>query len=108
MLPDAAPEMLFIWLVSEDGTLITTLQETGLWRQVALPLPAIAGALASTGATCLFMAHSHPSGNPHPSRADIEATRQIWRLARMLGASLQDHLVIGRQRTFSFRASGLI
>jgi DNA repair protein RadC len=54
------------------------------------------------------MAHNHPSGEARPSHADIDATRQIWRLARTLGASLQDHLVIGQRRAFSFRDSGLL
>lgn len=75
---------------------------------VHIPLATLARAVSVTGAASLFMAHSHPSGDPHPSRADIEVTRQVWRLARTLGASLQDHLILGRCRSFSFRANGLL
>ncbi|HEX7821460.1 MAG TPA: JAB domain-containing protein [Sphingobium sp.] len=117
--PEPGQEMLVIWLLNHNGTLAATIRESradnGQRRRVTLPLPAIARALATTGATSLFMAHSHPSGDPRPSHADIDATRQIWRLARTLGASLQDHLVIadpharnGSRRMFSFRASGLL
>ncbi len=108
LLPDTGREMMVIWLLSQNGALAATLQEEGQRRGGTLPLPAIGRALVSTGAAWLFMAHNHPSGDPCPSHADIAATRQIWRLARTLGASLQDHLVIGSKRIFSFRASGLL
>lgn len=100
--------MLVVWMIGRDGSLATTVHETGHSQQVGLPLLTIARAVASSGAVWLFMAHSHPSGDPRPSHADIDSTRQVWRLARTLGASLQDHLIIGRHRLFSFRDSGLL
>jgi DNA repair protein RadC len=105
---ETTPEILHIWLFRRDGTLAATLCERGHGRHVTLPLSIIARALVSTDAGYLFMAHNHPSGDARPSHADIDATRQIWRLARTLGASLQDHLVIGQRRAFSFRDSGLL
>ncbi|MFT3966648.1 MAG: JAB domain-containing protein [Sphingobium sp.] len=101
-------ETVKIWLFDRDGSLATTLQERGGQRRVGIPLPALVQALAATGAAYVFMAHNHPSGDPRPSDADIEATRQVWRIARMLGASLQDHLVIAQERCFSFRSHGLL
>lgn len=52
--------------------------------------------------------HNHPSGDPTPSRADIEMTRQINDAARVFGLQVHDHLVIGRQGTASFKQLGLI
>lgn len=58
-------------------------------------------------ASALILVHNHPSGDPTPSRADIEMTRQI-NDARVFGLQVHDHLVIGRQGTASFKQLGLI
>ncbi|MET0363347.1 MAG: JAB domain-containing protein [Sphingobium sp.] len=107
-LPCQSAEMVRIWLFDREGSLTTTLHETGDHNRVAIPLPALAHSLAMTGAAYVFMAHNHPSGDPRPSEADIEATRRVWRVARTLGASLQDHIVIAEDRWFSFRSHGLL
>lgn len=59
-------------------------------------------------ASALILVHNHPSGDPAPSRADIEMTRQIIDAARVFGLQVHDHLVIGRQGTASFKQLGLI
>ncbi|HEY5338307.1 MAG TPA: DNA repair protein RadC, partial [Rhizomicrobium sp.] len=48
------------------------------------------------GASALILVHNHPSGDPTPSRADIEMTRDIAAAAKSLRIALHDHLVIGR------------
>jgi DNA repair protein RadC len=50
--------------------------------------------------------HNHPSGDPKPSRDDIEMTREIGTAA--LGIAIHDHLVIGRKGHASFRNLGLL
>jgi len=52
--------------------------------------------------------HNHPSGDPSPSRADVEMTQAIVEAARALGISLHDHIIVGRQGHASFKALGLI
>ena len=59
-------------------------------------------------ASALILVHNHPSGDPTPSEADIDMTRQIHEAASALGIALHDHLVIGRSRELSFRAEGLL
>ena len=55
------------------------------------------------------MAHNHPSGVAQPSRADIQATRQIYRMLRNLGVTLVDHAIVARGgEVFSFRQAGLM
>jgi DNA repair protein RadC len=50
--------------------------------------------------------HNHPSGDPKPSRDDIEMTREIKAAAEALGIAIHDHLVIGRKGHASFRSLG--
>lgn len=60
------------------------------------------------GATALVLVHNHPSGDPTPSRADIEMTKEIVRAARALDIAVHDHLIIGRGRHASFKQLGLM
>ena len=59
-------------------------------------------------ASALILVHNHPSGDPTPSAADIDMTRQIVAAVRPLGVTVHDHLVVGRDGTASFKALGLI
>ena len=59
-------------------------------------------------ASAIIIVHNHPSGDPEPSAADIEMTRQVQDACQKLGLVLHDHLVIGRGRHTSFRAKGLV
>ena len=60
------------------------------------------------GAAALILVHNHPSGDPKPSRDDIEMTKEIRKAAEALGISIHDHLVIGRKGHASFRSLGLL
>jgi DNA repair protein RadC len=60
------------------------------------------------GATALILVHNHPSGSPQPSRADIEITNRIADAGRLLGVTVHDHIVIGREGHVSLRSKGLI
>ncbi len=60
------------------------------------------------GATALILVHNHPSGNPEPSRADIQITSRIAEAGRLLGITVHDHVIVGRQGHVSLRAKGLI
>lgn len=54
------------------------------------------------------MLHNHPSGDPTPSRADIDMTRLIIDAARPLGITVHDHVIVGRNGHASFKALRLI
>lgn len=60
------------------------------------------------GASALILVHNHPSGNPEPSRADIQVTSRIAEAGRHLGIVVHDHVIIGKEGQVSLRAKGLI
>ena len=60
------------------------------------------------GASALILVHNHPSGSPEPSRADIQITRKIAEAGRLLGVTVHDHVIIGREGHVSLRAKGHI
>jgi DNA repair protein RadC len=59
-------------------------------------------------ASAIILVHNHPSGDPTPSRADIEMTREVAEAAKTLRIAVHDHLVVGRGGTVSFKALGLL
>jgi DNA repair protein RadC len=60
------------------------------------------------GATALILVHNHPSGSPQPSRADIQITGRIAEAGRLLGITVHDHLIVGREGYVSLKAQGLL
>ena len=59
-------------------------------------------------ANALIMVHNHPSGDPTPSRADIDMTRKVKDAAHAVGLTLHDHLIISRGGHTSFKSQGLL
>ncbi len=60
------------------------------------------------GATALIMVHNHPSGDPTPSRADIDITKAVIAAAAPLDISVHDHIIIGRAGHASLKSLGLM
>ncbi|MGB4106414.1 MAG: DNA repair protein RadC [Alphaproteobacteria bacterium] len=60
------------------------------------------------GATALILVHNHPSGDPKPSAADIEMTRQILRAAEPFNIIIHDHVIVSKNGYSSFKSLGLI
>ncbi len=59
-------------------------------------------------ATAMILVHNHPSGDPQPSRQDIQLTREIIEAARPLRITVHDHLIVGSRGHYSMREKGLI
>lgn len=60
------------------------------------------------GAPRIILVHNHPSGDPTPSKEDIELTKRIYNAASILGISLLDHVVIGNNKYASIVSTGRI
>ena len=52
--------------------------------------------------------HNHPSGDPTPSRADIQMTQAIVEVAKPLGIAVHDHIIVGKEGHTSFKGLRLI
>jgi DNA repair protein RadC len=59
-------------------------------------------------ATAVILVHNHPSGDPTPSQADIQMTREIVTVAKPLGIAVHDHIIVGREGHASLKALKLI
>ena len=59
-------------------------------------------------ATAIILVHNHPSGDPTPSRADVQMTQAIVEVAKPLGISVHDHIIVGKEGHASFKGLRLI
>ena len=59
-------------------------------------------------ATAVILVHNHPSGDPSPSRADVEMTRAIVEVAKPLGIAVHDHIIVGKHGHASLKERKLI
>jgi DNA repair protein RadC len=62
----------------------------------------------TAGAASLVIIHNHPSGDPNPSEDDVLLTRELCMCGKILGITVLDHIIIGKQDHVSFRESGLM
>lgn len=80
----------------------------GTMREVEVPFPEIFRSAIKLDAGSMVIAHNHPSGDPQPSRQDVELTRRFNSICKHLEIRLLDHLIIARDRSFSFLGHGLM
>ena len=64
-------------------------------------------AIKRSAAAVLFV-HNHPSGDPTPSRQDVETTKRLLEAAKILGIRVLDHIIIGDGAYISLRKKGLM
>ncbi|EFL90158.1 DNA repair protein RadC [Ahrensia sp. R2A130] len=79
------------------------MQEGTVDHTPAYPREIVRRAL-EVGATAVILVHNHPSGDPTPSRADIELTRQINTSCQTMNIAVHDHIIIGRDTHTSMKA----
>lgn len=69
------------------------------------PADVFRGAIRN-GAAGIVLAHNHPSGDPTPSKEDIQVTRRMQEAGKLMGIQILDHLIIGNGRYVSLRTEG--
>lgn len=108
--PDTWPEERFYVLVLDAQNQIRRVQEVTrgtLDASVIHPREVFWLAVHERAASILVV-HNHPSGEPTPSPADREVTRQLVEAGRVLGIPVRDHVVLGDGRYASFLDLGLL
>ena len=97
-----------LFLDKKNALIADEVQQTGTVDHTPVyPREVIRRAL-ELSATAIILVHNHPSGDPTPSRADIDMTRLIVETARPLGISVHDHIIIGRNKHTSMKGLQLI
>ncbi|MCC2600926.1 RadC family protein [Sphingopyxis yananensis] len=97
-----------LYLNSRNMLIRDELVSEGSVDQSAIYIREIVRRALELAAAAIIIVHNHPSGNPEPSRQDINITRDLADAAGKLGITLHDHIIIGGQDFRSLRSMGLI
>jgi len=82
-----------------------TVSEGSLTGSLVHPREAFRAAVREAASAVIF-AHNHPSGDPSPSREDVELTRRLCDAGKVLGIRVLDHVVLGHGNYYSFADEG--
>lgn len=96
-----------LFLNAQNRLLSETIAEGSVNQAPIYPREIMRHAL-DVGATALILVHNHPTGDPAPSRSDVEATSQIAEAGRALDICIHDHLIVSASGWISFKAMGLL
>lgn len=98
-----------VLMINAKGEIIeeTEISVGDLCSTVIHPREVFSNAIRRGAASVIFV-HNHPSGNPKPSKQDIETTKRLVRAADILGIPVLDHIIIGDGKYMSFKRKGLI
>ena len=97
-----------LFLDKRNRLILDEVQQTGTIDHTPVYVREICRRALEVNATALILAHNHPSGDPTPSRGDIEMTKEIVKVAKGLGISVHDHIIIAKEGHASFKGLGLI
>lgn len=102
-------EQFRVLFLDKKNALITDeVQQTGTVDHTPVYKREVIKRALELSATAIILVHNHPSGDPTPSRADIDMTKQIAEAAEPLGISIHDHIIVARNGHTSFRGLGLL
>ena len=102
-------EQFRLLFLDRKNTLIADeLQQTGTVDHTPLYPREVVKRALTLHASAIIMVHNHPSGDPAPSKADIDMTRMVKDALDAVGIAVHDHVVVGRKGHVSFKAMGLL
>ncbi|MGQ3314333.1 RadC family protein [Reyranella sp.] len=108
MAGEQVEQFRILFLDTKNNLIADEVQQRGTVNHTPVyPREVIKRAL-TLNASALIVVHNHPSGDPKPSRDDIEMTRELKAAAKSLEIELHDHVVIGHGTHASFRSLGLL
>jgi DNA repair protein RadC len=98
-----------LFVDKRNQLIIDEVQQTGTVDHTPVyPREVVKRALELSATAVILVLHNHPSGDPTPSRADIQMTQSIQEIARPLGISVHDHIIVGKDGHASLKGLKLI
>ncbi len=101
-------EFRILFLNNKNMLIADEVQQTGTVDHTPVYPREVLKRALELGASALILAHNHPSGDPTPSKADIDMTRRLSEAAHPFNIRIHDHLIIAKHKHYSFKSSGLL
>jgi DNA repair protein RadC len=106
-LKDYHKEHFYIIALNSRNHSIAEVSVGSLNASVVHPREVFAEAIKSKAASVVF-AHNHPSGDPEPSEDDLVITKKLVESGKILGIGVVDHIIVAKDKFFSFKNKGLV
>lgn len=100
-------EHFYIIALDSRNHSIVEVSVGSLNESIVHPREVFAEAITNRAASVIF-AHNHPSGDPGPSENDIKTTQRLVEIGNLLDITVLDHIIIGKDKWFSFQQQGMI
>ncbi len=97
-----------LFLDKKNALIADEVQQTGTVDHTPVYPREVVRRALELSATAVILVHNHPSGDPTPSRADIEMTKTVIDTAKPLGIAVHDHIIIGKSGHISLKGLKLI
>ncbi len=108
MAYESREQFRILFLDKKNKLIKDEVQQEGTVDHTPVYIREIVKRALQLSATAVILVHNHPSGDPAPSRADIDMTKAIVEAAKPLGIIVHDHIIVGREGHASLRGMGLI
>lgn len=105
---EAREQFRILFLDKKNQLIADEVQQTGTVDHTPVYPREVVKRALELSATAIVLVHNHPSGDPTPSRADIEMTKMIVDTAKPLGITVHDHIIIGKDGHASLKGLRLI
>lgn len=105
---DDKEQLRILYLDQKNQVLCDEIQQRGTVNHTPIYPREVMKRALEVGASGLILVHNHPSGDPTPSRSDIDLTLKVQRIGTDLGIKLHDHVIIGKGRHCSLKSLGII
>jgi DNA repair protein RadC len=105
---EAREQFRILFLDKKNRLIADEVQQEGTVDHTPVYVREVVKRALELSASAIILVHNHPSGDPTPSRADIDMTRQIVEAARPLGIAIHDHIIVGRQGHASLKGLKLL
>ncbi len=108
MAYETREQFRILFLDKKNKLIADEVQQTGTVDHTPVYPREVVKRALELSATAIILVHNHPSGDPTPSRADIDMTKQLVNAAKALNITVHDHVIVGKHGHASFRGLGLI
>ena len=108
MAYEVREQFRILFLDKKNNLIADEVQQQGTVDHTPVYIREVVKRALELSATAIILVHNHPSGDPTPSRADIDMTRMIIDAAKPLGVLVHDHIIVGRDRVASFKGLRLM
>ncbi len=108
MAHETREQFRIIFLDKKNVLIADEVQQTGTVDHTPVYPREVVKRALELAATAIILVHNHPSGDPTPSRADIDMTRTIIETAKPMGITVHDHIIIGRNGHASLKGLQLM